>query len=103
MAMPSTPTASRSSTMRFCPAAVPSPRRNSTVTSGSSASAFSTPRRAIVQKSVVLFVMNASLCVPAPWRAQPVTATSEAQVSRTRVFEVIGVLHSRVGIRPWRA
>ena len=49
--------------MRFCAAAVPSPRRNSTVTSANSLSAFSVPFRAMVQKSAALLVMKASLCL----------------------------------------
>ena len=53
--------------MRCCSAAVPSAEiLNSASTSASSASAFSTPRRAIVQKSAELLVTNASLIVFAP-------------------------------------
>src|SRR5215510_10198974 len=60
MAIPSTPFASRSSTMRCCPAAVGSELiLNSISTLGNSAWAFSVPLRAIVQKSDVLLVMNA--------------------------------------------
>src|SRR5262245_29173321 len=59
--MPSTPLVIKSSMMRFCSAAVPSEViLNSTVISGNSLSAFSTPRRAMVQKSEELLVTNAS-------------------------------------------
>src|SRR5262249_49778252 len=52
----------KSSMIRFCSAAVPSDViLNSAETSGNSLSAFSTPRRAIVQKSEELLVTNASL------------------------------------------
>ncbi len=63
--------------MRFCSAAVPSEGiLNSTVTFASSASAFSTPLRAMVQKSEALLVTKASLrCAPllllAPPAARP--------------------------------
>ena len=53
--------------MRCCsPASGGGVSLKSTVTSASSASAFSTPRRAIVQKSAELFVTNASVIVFAP-------------------------------------
>ena len=65
--------------MRFCAAAVPSPRRNSTSTSGSPASAFSVPFRAIVQKSAALFVMKASFFVDDRPRPQPLTASRPRQ------------------------
>src|SRR5215831_17459541 len=61
MAIPSTPFVTRSSMIRFCSAAVPSDViLNSAVISGNSLSAFSTPRRAMVQKSEELLVTNAS-------------------------------------------
>src|SRR6266508_1139290 len=60
MAIPSTPFASRSSTMRCCPAAVVSELiLNSISTLGNSALAFSVPLRAYVQKFDVLLVTNA--------------------------------------------
>ena len=60
--MPATCLVSRSSTIRFCSAAVPSDViRNSAETSLSSASPFSTPRLAMVQKSDELLVTNASV------------------------------------------
>src|SRR6185369_396002 len=67
MAIASTPLVRRSSTTRCCSAAVPSAViLNSACTSASSSSAFSTPRRAIVQKSAELLVTNATLSVLAP-------------------------------------
>src|SRR5215510_14489761 len=67
MAIPSAPFASRSSTMRCCPAAVGSELvLNSISTLGNSAWAFSVPLRAIVQKSDVLLVMNAIRVFLAP-------------------------------------
>src|SRR3954470_24334855 len=89
MAMPSTPLASRSSTIRFCPAAVPSPSRNSTAISARSASAFSVPFRAMVQKSAALFVTNASVCVDEPFRLQPARTSAAAQVIATAVLKRI--------------
>src|SRR5262245_32955122 len=60
MAIPSTPFVTRSSMIRFCSAAVPSDViLNSAVISGNSLSAFSTPRRAMVQKSEELLVTKA--------------------------------------------
>src|SRR2546421_696057 len=60
--MPLMPLASKSSRIRRCSAAVPSPGiLNSTSTSGSSLSAFSQPFRAIVQKSEALLVTKATL------------------------------------------
>ena len=76
----STPFVSRSSTMRCCSAAVPSAViLNSASTSGSSSSAFSTPRRAIVQKSAELLVTNASLSVLVPPVAFRVTGSQPTQ------------------------
>jgi len=85
MAMSSTPLASRSSRIRFCAAAVPSPSRNSTVTPGNSASAFSVPFRAMVQKSAALFVMKASLFADDCWRPQP-PASNNPRHNRTAVL-----------------
>src|SRR5687768_18252548 len=83
MAMPLTPFVSRSSTMRCCSAASAGEvSLNSTSTSVSSASAFSTPRRAIVQKSAELFVTNASLIVFAP-PASGVSADRQPTVTPT--------------------
>src|SRR4051812_33822310 len=59
--MPRTPLVNRSSTIRRCSAAVPSPSRNSTLEFGISFAAASVPLRAIVQKSASLLVTNASL------------------------------------------
>ena len=72
--------------MRFCAAAVPSPSRNSTVTSASSASAFSVPFRAIVQKSAALLVMNASRgFVDDRSRAQPAQDDSRRSAQDQRI------------------
>src|SRR5690242_14604486 len=61
IAMPCTPRVRRSSIIRFCSAAVGSAAiLNSADTSASSLSAFSTPFRAIVQKSELLLVTKAS-------------------------------------------
>ena len=61
IAIPLMPPANRSSMIRFCSAAVPSDViLNSAVTSFNSASAFSTPFRAIVQKSAELLVTKAN-------------------------------------------
>src|SRR3954451_7116264 len=74
--------------MLFCSAAVPSASiRNSAETSASSASAFSTPRRAIVQKSDELLVTNATVIGVAP--PEPAVfdrheATSATAVTRAR-------------------
>src|SRR5258708_2842783 len=60
IAIPSTPLVMRSSMILFCSAAVPSDViLKSAETSFNSEAAFSTPRRAIVQKSAELFVTNA--------------------------------------------
>src|SRR5438876_573543 len=87
--MPSTPLASKSSTIRFCAAAVPSPSWNSTVTSGNSTSAFSVPLRAIDQKSLGVLVMNASLRVVDASRVHPVTVSAAAQISVANIFNLI--------------
>src|SRR5436190_211050 len=89
IAMPSTPFASKSSTMRFWAAAVPSPRRNSTVTSASSASAFSVPFLAIVQKSAALFVMNARRFVDGRSRVQPLVTSTPTHIRAAVLFNDI--------------
>src|SRR5262245_40016594 len=88
MAMPSTPFVIRSSMIRFCSAAVPSDvRRNSAEPSVRSLSAFSTPWRAIVQKSAELLVTNASLsCLVSVLELQDEKSNHRAKIDIRRNF-----------------
>src|SRR6266576_3806055 len=93
MAMPAMPLASRSSTIRFCSAAVPSAGiLNSTSTAGSSLSACSTPLRAMDQKSDALLVTKASLVFfsPVPFEhakiSRPVNPNNTQESTNLRNF-----------------
>jgi hypothetical protein len=96
MAIASTPFVRRSSITRCCSAAVPSAMiLNSACTSASSSSAFSTPRRAMVQQSAELLVTNASLSVLVSPVALPPRDSHPAVLKASQATDAITPLCGR--------